>query len=429
MSEEDSDKEHSGREELEEMIKRMLSGGHIDPEALSKVAGLGANPAMMGQMFSQLRNLMADSDGPVNWKMAENQALEIAKKDEASDLSNLETEISNAFEIARLWLSEVTQFSNSEQPKLLRRSVWVQDAMPLFAELSEPVASSMAKALSENIVEAMPEELSGLLGPASKFIGNAGAAIFAMQLGQAMGKLSTQTLSASEIGIPISARPGLVTQNVGEFIKDIETPKSEIVIYLAIRELAISYLYASNRWLRDQITTQVREFAAGLKVEITGLQEMVEQIDPQDPDSMNKVMEATAMMSQRTDEQETALVRIETMLALIDGWADAVAEEAGKRLPTISSVIELASRKRATAGAAEKTFAILLGLELQPRLRREAKVMWQEVSRLGDKRDQLWSHPDQLPSIEEISDPKLLIARLEHSGDDFDEGLRKLLDG
>ncbi len=235
MSEEDSDKDNSSREELEELVKRMLSSGQIDPEAISKIAGLGANPAMMGQMFSQLRNLMSDSDGPINWKMAENQALEIAKKEEASDLTNLETEISNAFEIARLWLSEVTQFSNSEQPKLLRRSVWVQDAMPLFAELSEPVASSMAKALSENIVEAMPEELSNLLGPASKFIGNAGAAIFAMQLGQAMGKLSTQTLSASEIGIPISTRPGLVTQNVGESIKDNETPRSEIVIYMEIR--------------------------------------------------------------------------------------------------------------------------------------------------------------------------------------------------
>ncbi len=58
-----------------------------------------------------------------------------------------------------------------------------------------------------------------------------------------------------------------------------------------------------------------------------------------------------------------------------------------------------------------------------------AKAMWQVVSKLGDKRDQLWSHPDQLPSVEEISNPSLLLARLEHSGDDFDEGLRKLLDG
>ena len=80
LSEEDSEKDHSGREELEEMVRKMLSSGQIDPEALSKVAGLGANPAMMGQMFSQLRNLMSDSEGPINWKMAENQAMELAKK-------------------------------------------------------------------------------------------------------------------------------------------------------------------------------------------------------------------------------------------------------------------------------------------------------------------------------------------------------------
>jgi len=70
-----------------------------------------------------------------------------------------------------------------------------------------------------------------------------------------------------------------------------------------------------------------------------------------------------------------------------------------------------------------------LGLELQPRLRREAKAMWKEVSKLGgQKRDQLWSHPDQLPSVDEISNPSLVVARLERSDDDFDEGLRKLLD-
>lgn len=55
--------------------------------------------------------------------------------------------------------------------------------------------------------------------------------------------------------------------------------------------------------------------------------------------------------------------------------------------------------------------------------------MWQQVTKLGgQKRDQLWSHPDQLPSVEEISDPSLVLARLERSDDDFDEGLRKLLD-
>lgn len=422
--------EEENKDELEEMIQRMLSSGQIDPEAMSKLAGMGQNPQMMAQLFSQVRNLMGDGSGSIDWKMAQKQALEIAGKEQRAVSESFSQEISNAFDMARLWLSEVTVFEPVLETKLLSRKLWVEDAMPLFAELSEPVANSMAKALSENLAQAMPEEFSQILGPATKFIGNAGAAIFAMQLGQAIGKLATQTVSATEIGIPISGKAGLISQNVADFLEDLETPKSEVLIYLAIREVAIQSLYAANRWLRDGITTQVREFAAGLKVELSGIEELVEQVDPNDPESINRVMEATAMMTSRTEEQETALVRIETTLALIDGWADHVSQEAARRLPNIGSVIEIVSRKRAAKGAAEKTFEILLGLELQPKLRREAKAMWDQVAKLGqEKRDLLWRHPDQLPSIEEIADPALLEKRLSSEPDDFDGQLRKFLDG
>ncbi|MEL0260863.1 MAG: zinc-dependent metalloprotease [Aquiluna sp.] len=422
--------EEENKDELEEMIQRMLSSGQIDPEAMSKLAGMGQNPQMMAQLFSQVRNLMGDGSGSIDWKMAQKQALEIAGKEQRAVSESFSQEISNAFDMARLWLSEVTVFEPVLETKLLSRKLWVEDAMPLFAELSEPVANSMAKALSENLAQAMPEEFSQILGPATKFIGNAGAAIFAMQLGQAIGKLATQTVSATEIGIPISGKAGLISQNVADFLEDLETPKSEVLIYLAIREVAIQSLYAANRWLRDGITTQVREFAAGLKVELSGIEELVEQVDPNDPESINRVMEATAMMTSRTEEQETALVRIETTLALIDGWADHVSQEAARRLPNIGSVIEIVSRKRAAKGAAEKTFEILLGLELQPKLRREAKAMWDQIANLGqDKRDLLWRHPDQLPSIEEIADPALLEKRLSSEPDDFDGQLRKFLDG
>ncbi len=419
--------DEEGREELEEFIRKMLSSGEIDPDALAKFAGV-MNPALMQQLFSQTQHLFADDGGSVNWTMAKTQAVDLAKKNQVQTDSAFDIELANAFSMARLWLSEATEFETSAEVKLLTRSMWVEDAMPLFIELSEPVAESTSRALAESLGELLPEELSSMLGSATKFVANAGAAIFAMQLGQAVGKLAGQTLSSTEIGIPISNRPGFVSQNIKDFIAELETPKSEVVIFLAIRELAIASLYASNRWLRDQIATQVREFAAGLKVEISGIEELMQEVDPSDPQSMERIMEATAMMSRRTEEQEAALVRIETLLALIDGWADAVTLEAAKRLSNVHSLAELVNRKRISAGASEKTFEILLGLQLQPRLRREAQAMWQALAELGStKRDSLWQHPDQMPSIEEISNPQLLIDRLSHGPDDFDGELRKLL--
>jgi putative hydrolase len=417
-----------GKDELEKLIRQML-GDSATEQDIAKIAGLWQNPAALNQMFSQVRNMFSSSDEPVNWKLASNQATELAKKDQQQS-SAVSNELQGAFDMAALWLQEVTEFSNSQPLKVLSRTTWVEDAMHLYKQLSEPVALSMSKALTENLDKMMPEELSQMMGPAKSFITNAGASIFAMQLGQAIGKLANQTLMGSEIGIPISQRPSMVSQNISNLISDIATPRSEVMIFLATRELAISSLYSSNKWLGDHIITQVREFAAGLKVDVEQLQALAEGIDPTDQDALNQLMQAGALISQRTPEQELALARIELTLALIEGWADFVAESACKRLPSISSITELFNRHRASSGALEKTFQTLLGLELQPKFRREAKQMWQLAhQRLGiSKTDSVWSHPDLLPSEQEIQNPELLIARLEDSGDDFDSELRKLLD-
>ena len=420
------------REELERLIRKMMETGQLNPDELAKVAGFSADPAMLQELFGKVSEMASnfETSEPVNWKLAIDQALAISKKSEATVPSSLEVELERAFDIARLWLSEATEFTNPNPPKRLSRSMWAQDAMPLFKELSEPVANSMSKALSENLGNTLPPELSDILGPAKNFIGNAGSAIFAMQLGQAIGKLSAEVLLSTEIGIPATARPGIVSQNLEEFLRDLETPKSEVLIYLATRELALGALYNQSGWLRDQIITQVREFAAGLSVDLSGIEEIASGFDPEDPESMNQIIEASAMVSPRTPEQQQALERIEALLALIEGWVDFTTLEATKRLPNIQAVVEIHNRKRAVSSASAKTFEALLGLELSPKLRREAGAMWQQVSDAIGKEaaDKLWAHPDQLPSSDEIKNPEQLLKRISGESDDFDDQLKKFLE-
>ena len=420
--------DNPGKDELEKLLKQIL-GDSVTSEDLSKIAGLGQGSIPLGHMLSQFRTMFSGSNESVNWNLANQQAKELAKK-EQRDAQSVSQELETAVSMATLWLQAATEFQTSQTPKFLSRTGWVDDAMPLFRQLSEPVAESMAKALNENLEKVLPEELSQMLGPAKNFLSVAGASIFAMQLGQAVGKLSNQTLLGSEIGIPITNRPSFVSQNIETLIREIPTPKSEVLIYLATRELAIASLYASNRWLQEHITAQVREFAAGLKVDVEQIQNLAESIDPNDPESINQVISSGSFVTQRTEEQEAALARIELTLALIEGWADYVTELACQRLPALAAVAELFSRHRATSGALEKTFEILLGLKLEPKFRREAKLMWQLVndSMGSDTRDSLWSHPDQLPSEQEVTNPDQLIQRLSQDGDDFDSELRKLLD-
>lgn len=412
--------------ELERLIREMMQSGKIDPALLEKVSGLMSSPGMLQSLMSNFQTMFSGSSDAVNWDLALSQAVSMARTSETSVDSAIAQEVPNAFEIAKLWLSEETGFENFQQPKILTRSMWAQDAMPLFRQLSEPIAISMAKALNESLSESMPEELKSALGSATNFLGNAGATLFAMQLGQAAGGLAKQVLTGSEIGIPLHDRPALVAQNLAELFKDLETPRNELLIYLAIRELASAALFAANPYLREQIIAQIRQFASELKVDTNSIQQIAEQLES--GQEMQTVIELGSALMARTEDQEIALERIETTLALIEGWVDSVSLAAARRLPSAEALQELYRRRRSVSGVGQKTFAVLLGLELTPRLVREAAAALSMVAeRFGkDVRDSLLAHPDQLPSIEEIRDPAKLIARLE-SDDDFDSQLRNLL--
>jgi putative hydrolase len=103
-----------------------------------------------------------------------------------------------------------------------------------------------------------------------------------------------------------------------------------------------------------------------------------------------------------------ALRRLETLLALVEGWVDTVvAAAATDRLPGHSALAETMRRRRASGGPAEQTFATLVGLELRPRRLREATALWAALTahRGSDARDALWVHPDLLPSADDLDDP------------------------
>lgn len=417
-----------GREDFERFMKQFLESGNLDPQELAKVAGLGIDPSQIAAIMSALTSAMTTSNEGINWDLAKSQAIAAVRAADKEIGSSESAALADAFQIASLWLSEETELSTSESPKAYTRGAWIQDAVSLFRELAEPIANSMGKALTENLNQMLPED-SQFGANAAGLIRNAGATIFAMQLGQNMGKLASEAIAAGEIGIPVSARPGIIFQNLKEYGKDLEVPISELTIYFALRELAIAALFSNRPWLREQVVSQIREYAAGLTVDVQQIQNLAESFDPQNPAEFTFQIEQGGLLSQRTSEQQAALDRIEFLLAVIEGWVEYVSQSSGKRLGKVLALTEAIRRRRVSGGAAERTFGTLLGLELRPKLAREAASFWQQVTeQLGNtKRDQLWSHPDLIPTPEELDNPALAIARIKGDGDDFDKALQDFL--
>ncbi|CAB4636229.1 MAG: hypothetical protein F2614_03185 [Actinobacteria bacterium] len=423
-------------EDFEALLRRFLAGEPLDPEQIAKAAGLPVDPAALQQLLSKLTSAIVPGETTegLNWSLVETQAKQIASANSRKVPESVGKSIDAAMATGSLWLDEVTDVASiTTEPKLLSRELWVADSLGLFKDLATPVANRMSEALTENFKENLPEEFSGFMSQASGLMKSAGSVMFAMQMGQALGRMAEEVLSAGDIGLPIfkEPRPAFVAQNLAELVDSLEEDSDQVYFYFVIRELAHARLFKQSKWLREYTVNLITAYAREISIDNTRIIEMSENFDPADIGNIQKAFESGALIAPRTPSQTIALERIETVLALIEGWVDCVTQAGTTRLPRSAAIAEVVRRKRSAGGPAEKTFLTLIGLELRPRKLREASAMWNEITnKVGiQKRDAIWSHPDLLPTDADIQDPTALIAKLSNGApeDDMDQALRDLL--
>jgi putative hydrolase len=231
------------------------------------------------------------------------------------------------------------------------------------------------------------------------------------QTGAAVGALAREVVSSTDVGLPLGPEgtAALLPAGVADFGAGLSVPADEIRIFLALREAAHHRLFAHVPWLRARLMGAVEEYARGITVDAAALRDAMPQIDPANPDALREALAgATLFQPEDTDQQKAALVRLETALALVEGWVATIVDAAAAdRLPQAGALAEAIRRRRATGGPAERTFATLVGLELRPRRLREAAEIWRSLTdaRGMEGRDALWGHPDLLPTAEDFDDP------------------------
>ncbi|MCT2043127.1 zinc-dependent metalloprotease [Pseudoclavibacter alba] len=434
---EDDDAQKDPAEELREALRNMLHGGQgFDASKLAGVAGLPGDPALVQQLVAQMqRALMQDGKG-FSTDTAAEHAKQIVSQGHREVSDEEKTRYEHTFRLAELWLAEATTIGELvETPRTMTRREWVGESAPTWASLAEPVADSIADALMRALTEQLPDEMLGMVGQSNTMLRNIGGAMFSMQLGQVIGDLAKEVISGGDIGMPVLTRrrATLIPQNVDAFGEGLDIPASEVELYLAVREVAHARLFQHAKWLPLHLTSQVIEFAHGIQIDVRAIDDLASQIDPSSPEQIREALSNGSFIPPRTPQQEAALARIETMLALVEGWVDVVTQEAVERLPKGEALGEMMRRRRASGGPAERAFSSLVGLELRPRRLREASAMWRLVGEAHgvEERDKLWQHFDGLPTSDDIDNPMELVRRIGVSdfnvGDEMDAALESLL--
>jgi putative hydrolase len=387
------------------------------------------DPNALGAMFTQLGQMMSYSGGPVNWDLAKDVARKTVAAGTDRSVSDSERrEVDEALRLGELWLDPVTAMPTGANAALAwSRAEWIEQTLPVWKQLVEPVAAKVVEAMGGALPAQLPEEMKDAAAPLLGVMRQMGGAMFGAQVGQALGSLAGEVVGATDIGLPLgpAARAVLIPANVSEFGAGLGVPLDQVRLYLALREAAHQRLFAHVPWLRAHVLNSVESYAGGIAVQLDKLEEIVGDLDPMNPEAFTNALTDGLFTPENTPAQQAALARLETILALIEGWVDEVAgAAAAEHLSSAPALREAIRRRRATGGPAEQTFGTLIGLELRPRRMREAAELWRRLTEARgiDGRDAVWAHPDLLPTTDDLDDPAAFVL-----GGELD--ISSLLDG
>jgi len=196
--------------------------------------------------------------------------------------------------------------------------------------------------------------------------------LIANQLGQGIGLLANSITSANDVAIPL-LRPDcgshLIPQNIQEWSDGLGIEKSEVNLYLALREVAASRLFAKNTWLHTYLRDAITTYGKGITIDVESITRQAEEamssgeIDINNPQSINIALNSGLFTPQQSNSPMQQL------------------------------------------------FASLLGIEISPRKMREASAFWGEVKTLrgADGRDKCWEDPAFLPMPKDLADAKAFL--------------------
>jgi putative hydrolase len=355
------------------------------------------------------------------------------------------SELESATALAEHWLDSATQFpARTTQHHLVSRIDWVDATLAGWSGIVEPLAQGLATAITEMVGEVGGEgginlgeftlgqdqgsgsgnDALGQIpdGAFSAILTSFLGTLLATQLGQSVGALAHTATGVHDIGLPLVSPvvATLIPQNIAQWGEGLELPVAEVHIFHALREGAIARLFDSNPWLVDYIRAAITSYGHGIRIDLAKMQEQAESainnsdFDINNPESFTLAMKEGFFTPEESPEQKQALEKLETVLALIDGWCEEVISlAADERLPSLPLLLETLRRRRATSAPVQQLFHSIFGLHVSPRMAREASTFWRTIRSERDiaTRDQIWSAI--LPSESDIARPMEFLASSE----------------
>ena len=366
---------------------------------------------------------MFTASGPVNWEIARQVGQWVATEGVAEP--NVDPIRRIRFEelarVADLHVSEATGLSTSTTGQVLTirpvgRGEWAMVTLEAYRPLLERLATALSAGAGADELDAAADPTAQLLGNIGQLMG---PLMLGMQAGFTVGHLARAAFG--QYGLPIPRPPSdellVVPTNIDAFAKDWSIPSDDVALWVELSEIAHHAVLARPH-VRARLEALMGDYVGAFRPDPSALEGRLDQVDLADPASLQDVLgDPEALLgAMQTPEQRETLVRLEALVAAVEGYVDHVLDTVGRKLiASYGPLTEALRRQRAERGDGDRFVEQLFGLELgQAQFDRGQSFVHGVLERAGeDGLAKLWRGERDLPTPAEMDAPGLWLARLE----------------
>lgn len=395
-----------------------------DPEE-PNLPGLPFGPGATGSFDLAQLMRMLQSEGPVNWEVARQVAAWVALDGGAE--RPVEAGAHEAFdELVRAAQTHVvaeTGLTASFRAPLrtMGPKAWAELHLDALKPVLEALAVNLGQVMRETGAD-QPEpgnEPAAAADPFAGLLGMLAPLLLGLQAGSMIGYLAQHALGRYDLPLPTSDEPNLcfVVPNVDAFEDAWSLPRADLRFYLAVHEV----VHAAERsvpWVQERLVGLATEYVSAYELDTSAIEEQFGAIDPNDPSSLSGIAEDPEALlgAMGSPRQTEVLTRLQSLTAVLEGYADTVLERVGNQLiPSFGQIHEAMQRHRLERGEAERFVEGLLGLKLErEHYEHGAAFCAGVVERAGmEGLNRLWEEDAMLPTAAELDAPGLWLARID----------------
>ncbi len=356
-----------------------------------------------------MNELPSISKDMVSWDIAQKVATKISKGSKDIPLvrfQTLEDDFKELTSLAENLVGEETGLYSLLGParaKVATRPDWVNANIASFQRLIGTISSKFEDHIKPGI---------GL---------NVSKSVAGVQVGVILGWMSTRVLGQYDLLLVEDDKPEdqdivyYVGPNVLELEEKFALPPRQFRLWLALHEVTHRAQFTAVSWMRDHFRSLVQEGISGLAPDPNQFAAILKRLTNEIRSGKNPFADSGILGVVASNEQIEVLKKIQALMSLLEGHGDITMDRAGKEhLPEAARFSRILRQRRNQAKGVQKIMQQLLGLEAKMRQYAEGEKFIEKAELLTHPGilSYAWQGPENLPTLDEISNPKLWIERV-----------------